>query len=124
MRRGIRRSDAGLRSLKSCVAVHEERASMAEARACETADKISKLRALVEGSNRTVVGECACVAELVDAELKPFRSVITVDLSESEGTVREAICDGRDASPVEASSMALGLSADDSSHHSPLLLGV
>lgn len=72
---------------------------------------MSKFRAFVKGLNWTVGEECAQVAELVDGALICILSIIPAGLSESEGTVSEAICDVCDNFPVEASSDVLDSSA-------------
>lgn len=102
-------------SLKGRVAAGGDSANTAEAQARKTLDKMFELRALVEGLNQTVGGEHARVTRLADAELVHVRSVITVDLSQIEGTVSEAICNRSESFPVEASSDAPGLSDGDSS---------
>lgn len=96
------------------VSAGEDRANRVEARARKTLDRMFELRAVVEGLNQTVSGEHASVAGLTDADLVSVRSFITAALSESEGTVREAMCDVRDGFTVETSSDALDLSEDDS----------
>lgn len=94
------------------VATGEDRANTEDALACETIDKMSELRALVEGLNWTVSGQRARVVELVNAESICVLLVITAALSESEGTVSEAICHVYDGFPVEASSDAPAPSAE------------
>lgn len=51
-----------VRSLKVLVAAVEDTLNTAETWACETLDNMSDLRALFEGLNRTICGECAGVA--------------------------------------------------------------
>lgn len=65
---------------------------MAEAQACETLDKISKLQMLLKGLNRTVGGKRARFAKIFNEELIRLRSAITVALSQSEGPVSDPIC--------------------------------
>lgn len=76
---------------------------------------MSELRILVKRLNRTIGGERACLAGLVDAELVRIRSVITAAILESERMVSEAICDVHDGLPAEASSDEPGPSAGGSS---------
>lgn len=79
-------------SLKSCVAVGEDREDNAQDRASETLDKMSELRAPVQGLSQTFPGGCVYVEELIDAELKRAWSVIASVLLESESTVSKVIC--------------------------------
>lgn len=76
---------------------------------------ISELCLLVEGLTRTVNGEGMQVAHLVDVELWKVCLVITAALSESEGTVDDAIADVRDCFPIEAFCGVPGPSAGGSS---------
>lgn len=71
--------------LKGRVATNEDGVNTAEAQACKTLDRMSKLRPLVEILKWTDGGEQACVARLVNAEFVHVLLVITAALSESEG---------------------------------------
>lgn len=99
-----------VRSLKGRAALGEGRANTAEAQAREMLDEMSLL-ALGEVLNRTMGGERVRFAGLVDSELIRIRSVTTAALLESEGTVRDAICNLHDGFPVELSPDALFLAA-------------
>lgn len=77
---------------------------------------MSELWVFVEAWSWPISGKCPRVAGLSDAKLVCVQSVITAALSESEGTVSEAICDVHDGFPVEASPDAPGLSAKASSN--------
>lgn len=92
--------------LKARFAAGKDRVHTDEAWSCETMDKISKLQALLEEPDRSVGGERARVAGLVDAELVSVAPVINKALSGSEGMVSEEICDVHDGFPVNWSSDA------------------
>lgn len=89
---------------------------MAEAQACETLDKMFKLRVLLGGLNRTLGGKRACLAELVDATLIRVKVVSTAALYETGGSVSKAICDMPEGLRVQASSEAPRLCASGSSN--------
>lgn len=74
----------------------------------ETVDKMLELRSIVNGLNRTVSGERARVANLVDVEFSRLRPVINVALSKSEATVSESICGVWDDFTVESTENAVG----------------
>lgn len=93
--------------LKRRAAVREVKVKMAETQARETLYIMSGPQALVKEVIRTVGGDCAHIAELVERELIG-RSIISAALLESEGTVSEAICSVCDSFSVEAFSDAPG----------------
>lgn len=64
------------------------------------------------------------VAGMVEADLVLVPLVISASLSESEGSVSEAIRDVLDGFPVEASSDAPGLSAGGSSDQAELMFAL
>lgn len=102
-------------SLKGRIASGEDRANTEEVPACETLEKMSELRALLEGLSTNVGSECARVVGLGDAELVHVRLGITAALSERGATVSEGICKVPDSFPVKAAYDAAGLSAEGSS---------
>lgn len=67
-------------------------------------DNRSEIRTLVEGLQLTVGSECACVADLVNAQLILLPLVGTAALSSSAGMVSDSI-----------SSMCVGFSVKESS---------
>lgn len=80
---------------------------MEESHAWVTIDRIPELRALFKGLRQTVDGKWAGVGELTDEELIRVHWVNSATLSDSEGTVIEAICEMRDKLPVQMYSGAL-----------------
>lgn len=99
-----------VRSLRSCVAVCEDRRNSGEARDFQTLDDMLEVRVLVERLDRTIGFQPVRVVGLVNAELVRIQLFITVALLENEGRGSEAICDGREGFRVEASSHGHGLS--------------
>lgn len=65
------------------------------------ADKMPKLRPLVEGLTPTVSRGCAQFADMVEVELWLVRWFITVAWSKSEVTVSDALCIMQDCFLVE-----------------------
>lgn len=55
-----------VRLWKGRIAVSKYRANTAEDMTCNSLDKMSDLRSLVEELNRTIEVDCACVVRLVD----------------------------------------------------------
>lgn len=100
--------------LKSLIAAGEDRANSAEAWACQTFDKISKLQTLVEWLNWTIGRERLCVAEVFNAKLIFVRLVTTATLLARKCMISDAICVVRNSFPVEASSGAPGPSGEAS----------
>lgn len=102
-------------SLKERVATGSNRASTAKVQACETLDKMSELRSLIDGLTQTVGGEHVQVAGLVEMELFRVCLIVTAPLIESEGTVINTIYGMLDNFPVEASQSMPGPSTGNSS---------
>lgn len=90
------------------MAAGKDRGNIAEARACESWDRMCELWALVEGLNWTAGGEHASLVRIFDADLICDESVITVVLLESEGTVSEPFCEVRDGFHLESLRDAAG----------------
>lgn len=90
-----------MQSLKEHIAAGDARASAAEARACKTLDKISKLRPLVEWLTRTVGVEVRRVARLVEVELSQVQFILKAALTEIACTVSGAICGLHGCFPVD-----------------------
>lgn len=86
-------------SSNTVVAFGADRENIAERRTSKSLDKMSNLQVLVEEQNWIIGAERASVAELVDVEWIPVRSVIT-GAGQSAGTVRETICDVHDRFPI------------------------
>lgn len=86
-----------------------------EAGCCKTPDKMYELGVFVKGLSQFGGYGLARVARFVYAEFVRVRLVIAADLSESEITVSEAICNGHSVLPVETPTDAPGLSTGCSS---------
>lgn len=80
------------RSLKSHLAVREDKSNMAKAWAWKALGNTSELWELVKQLNRTIGGDPARIAGLVDAELIRITSVVTATFLENEGRFRNAMC--------------------------------
>lgn len=64
----------------------------------------------MELMTRTISDECARITNLFDVDLSRVHSIITAALSESEGTISQAVRCTKDCVPVERTWNVLGLS--------------
>lgn len=94
-------SFVGISEFNTCIAAGEARATTAKFQACKTVENMPEYRLLFEMLNRTIGGEHVCVAKIVDIELVHTCSVIPVNLSEREDTVRKGISYMHDGFNVE-----------------------
>lgn len=110
-----------MQSLKSRIAVGYKQAHTTDARVCDTVNKISDLRTIVNGLNRTVRGDRAHVAEIGILQSIGVQLVITTALVDSGSAVSDVICEECNEFNIESYSEPFGPYVEGSSNQGQFL---